>query len=156
MAGPALARTHKAGDSGRQIGHRYCRKRPITAGTVGNKCAAIGGAYDGQRSATRMSATFGAAGDMDRKPVIAASRSGEIGGERARGDISRGADRRPGAGNDIPPRVAGAGDKAQRFGIGGECGYRLLSKSDHYQRAARGRIHAAGAYRLSRLYQSPE
>jgi hypothetical protein len=64
--------------------------------------------------------------------------------------MRRGADRRTGAGDDMAPRIARAGDEAQPIGGGSERRYRLPGQPYHDQRAAWGRPHTAGARRLSR------
>ena len=45
---------------------------------------------------------------------------GDLWRKGARGDVRRRADRRAGAGNDMPPRIVGMHDKADRFGRGGK------------------------------------
>ena len=69
-----------------------------------------------------MSTALGAAGNMNRKSVTAVRRNLVRNARRkgARGDVRRGADWRARAGDNVPPRIAGAHDKAKLFRSGGE------------------------------------
>ena len=76
-------------------------------------------------------------------------------GARARAAMcARGADRRAGAGDDVPPRIVGAHDEAERFcgsGKGGSC---LLRQADDHERSARRGAHPVRACRLCGFGQS--
>ncbi len=77
---------------------------------------------DGQRGGPGMRASFGAAGDVDRR-AVADERGGALGDPRrqgASGDVRGGADRRAGAGHDMPARIVGADDEAKLLGGGGQ------------------------------------
>ena len=69
-----------------------------------------------------MRAALGAAGNMDGERAVELRRGsrGDMRRDGARGDMRRGANRRAGAGDDMPARIVGAHDKAEPFGGGGE------------------------------------
>ena len=79
---------------------------------------------------------------------------GDLWRKGARGDVRRRADRRSGAGDDMPPRIVGMHDEAERFGGGGKGRSCLLRQADDHERPARRRAHPTRSRRLGGFGQS--
>ena len=87
---------------------------------VGDERASVGRTDDGQRRRLGMGAALGAAGNVNvkRRAELRARRSRRCRRQRAGGDVRGRTDRRPGAGEDVAARIAGADNEAETFGGG--------------------------------------
>ncbi len=86
-----------------------------------------------------MRAALGAAGNMNRKSVVAQRRDVTCNRRResARSDVRRSAGRRAGASKNVPPRIVGAHDETKSFRSGGEGGCSEARQADREQRSTR-------------------
>lgn len=100
-----------------QLVCRNDRERSVANRAVGNQRAAVRSPNDRQRRERGMGAALGAAGNMDHGRLSKMRRDGSGNTRRqgARGNMGGGADRRAGAGDDMPARVAGTRDEAEAF-----------------------------------------
>ena len=81
-------------------------------------------------------------------------RRGDAGREGARRDMRRGANRRAGAGDDMPARIVGANDKAELFGSDDKAGRGLGLKPDGDEYPSRCRAQTACSGRGCGIDQS--
>ena len=91
---------------------------------------------------------------MKASPQYGATWSRNARREGARGDMRRGTDWRAGTGDNVPPRIAGAHDKAELFGAGDKARHGPRREPDDHQRAVRRRAETARARRLRDVDQS--